>query len=110
MTFFLLLLYFCDDHFFCCGTNANVMHDFLFMLAMPANVIKALNKTALLVVSFAGGGVDDITNGVFIRMFGGCIFLTSTNAAMRLATLLIFLLHSSVALISAAFANALLLE
>ncbi len=42
-----------------------------------------------------------MATGVVIKSFEGLI-LFLTNAAMRLATLLVFLLHSSVASISAA--------
>ena len=77
----------------CIWTNVNVIHDLLPMLAKPANVIKAFLQTLLL---GDGGGVDDNIVGVDMSLLEALIFF-STNVAMRSATLLIFLLQSSLA-------------
>ena len=73
----------------CIRTNANVVRDLLLMLAKPWYSAK---------LRFLGirGGVDDIVAGVNVTLLVALIRF-STNIVVRLETLLIFLLHSSVA-------------
>jgi hypothetical protein len=92
MTFF--FLDFVVDHVLCIWTNANVVHDLLLMFAKPTTSSRHSIKLRFLGIQ---GGVDDVVAGVKMTPLLEGLVLFSTNVVMRLATVLIFWPHLSVA-------------